>query len=360
MRELDRFLLVRLLQRFMLVLLFLACLFAAAGYALADTPVPSAMHDALQAKGPQSAHIVDLWRVFLWTCTAVFAAILAVLVLALWRSPRADARTPADLRSVNRPEPGARRRVAAASVASALLLVALVAASVFTDRALARLSLVDGVNIEVTAHQFWWTARYPGGSPSDIFVTANEIHVPVGRPVVVQLKSDDVIHSLWVPNLAGKKDLIPGRSALLQFRADQPGVYRGQCAEFCGYQHALMGLLVIAEPPAQFDAWVQAQRQGAAEPADAAGQRGKQLFQSVSCAMCHAIQGTLANGQHAPDLTHLASRQTLAAGTLPNTPVQLAAWIKDPQKHKPGTNMPATPLSQPDLDALVAYLGSLK
>jgi cytochrome c oxidase subunit 2 len=328
--------------------------------ALAATPTPDAPHDALHAMGPQAAHIVDLWRIFLVICTLVFAAILSVLLYAIWRAPRSGADTPPDLALAHAPEKGPRRSVIAAVAGSTLLLVVLVAASVFTDRALARLSLVNAVTIEVTAHQWWWTVRYLNGGPSDHFETANEIHVPVGRPVVVRLKSDDVIHSLWVPSLAGKKDLIPGRTSLMTFRADKAGVYRGQCAEFCGFQHALMGLLVIAEEPAQFEAWAQSQRAPAAEPVDATAQRGKSLFQSVSCAMCHTIQGTLAQGQHAPPLTHIASQQTLAAGTLANTPENLASWIADPQKHKPGTNMPATPLSQEDLQAIVAYLGSLK
>lgn len=349
-----------LLQRFAVGLLLIFCVLAAAGHALAATPTPQAVHNALHAMGPQAAHVVDLWRVFLVVCTAVFAAVLVVLLLALWRSPRSDATTPPDLSSVNRAEHRPRRTVAAATAASALLLVGLVVASVFTDRALAKLPLADAVNIEVTAHQWWWTARYTSGAPSDTFVTANEIHVPVGRPVVVQLKASDVIHSLWIPNLAGKKDLIPGRSALLQFRADRPGTYRGQCAEFCGLQHALMGLLVVAHPPAQFDAWVQAQRSPAVEPQSPQARRGREVFLTRTCAMCHAILGTPANGQQGPDLTHLASRQTLAAGTLPNTPDQLAAWISDPQKHKPGTNMPATQLSNEELGALVAYLGSLQ
>lgn len=344
----------------LLWLLMLLCFTSLADFAMAATPVPQAMHDALDAMGPQDVHFVDLWHVFLAACTAVFAAILLALLYVLWRTPRSGSATPPDLTLVNQPEPGPRRHVTRAAIASALALVALVVASVFTDRALARLSLTDAVNIEVTAHQWWWTARYVGGGPSDIFVTANELHVPVGRPVVVSLKADDVIHSLWLPNLGGKKDLIPGRSALMQFRADKPGIFRGQCAEFCGLQHALMGLLVIAEPPAQYEAWVQGQRAPAAEPQGAQAVRGKELFQSASCAMCHAIQGTVANAQHAPDLTHVASRQTLAAGTLPNTAQDLASWIRDPQKHKPGTNMPATPLSTEDLAALVAYLGGLK
>jgi cytochrome c oxidase subunit II len=147
---------------------------------------------------------------------------------------------------------------------------------------------------------------------------------------------------------------------VLTLRADQPGVYRGQCAEFCGFQHALMAFTVVAQSQADFDAWRKAQLAPAAEPTDVTAQRGKSLFQAVSCAMCHTVQGTLANAHKAPDLTHVASRQTLAAGTLANTPENLASWISDPQKHKPGTNMPATPLSKEDLAAIVAYLGSLK
>jgi cytochrome c oxidase subunit 2 len=336
------------------------CLTSLAQYAMAATPVPQAPHDALHAMGPQAAHIVDLWRIFLWTCALVFGAILAALIHVIRRRPRTGAAATPDLSTVNQPEPRVRRHVTTSVVAASLLLFALVLASVFTDRALARMSLANAVNIEVTAHQWWWTARYLDGGTADTFVTANEIHVPVGRPVIVQLKADDVIHSLWVPSLAGKQDLSPGRSATMRFRADQPGVFRGQCAEYCGFQHALMGLLVIAEPPARYEAWVQAQRAPAPQPVDAKAIRGQQLFQSTSCAMCHAIGGTLANAQHAPDLTHLAGRATLAAGTLPNTPADLASWIRDPQKHKPGTNMPATPISNDDLDALVAYLGSLK
>lgn len=342
------------------LLVFAAASLLAAWPALGATPLPQAPHSSLQAMGPQAGHIVDLWRVFLATCTAVFLAVLAALLYTLWRRPRAGADTPPDLSRVNEPEPGPRRYVTGAVVLSTLGLVMLIAASVFTDRALARLPLADAVNIEVTAHQWWWTVRYVGGEPPDTFETANEIHIPVGRPVVVKLKADDVIHSLWVPNLAGKKDLVPGRTAIMQLRADKPGVYRGQCAEFCGFQHALMGLAVTAEPPAQYEAWQQAQRSPAAPPADARARHGKAVFESVSCAMCHSIQGTSAQGRRAPDLTHLASRHTLAAGTLPNTPQALADWIADPQRHKPGTHMPTIPMSVEDRDALVAYLGSLK
>jgi cytochrome c oxidase subunit 2 len=250
--------------------------------------------------------------------------------------------------------------VTTAVVLAILGLLVLLAASVFTDRALARLSLANAVNIEITANQFWWDVRYKEGSVHETFETANEIHVPVGRPVLVTLHGGDVIHSLWIPSLAGKRDLIPGRTATVQIQADQPGLYRGQCAEFCGFQHAYMGLDVQAHPEAEYDAWRQQQLQPAAEPTDATARHGKELFQSVSCAMCHAIQGTLAQGKRAPDLTHVASRRTIAAGTLPMNPGNLAAWIADPQKIKPGVNMPATPLSNDDLAAIVAYLGTLK
>ena len=350
--------------------LFLRCLLAIAlvfvlmsvtNFAFAATPIDT-VHDALHAMGPQAKHFADLWNVFLAACTVVFIVIVVAVWLAIRRAPRALDTTPPDLSTVNRLEPGPKRHVTVAVAISGLALVALIVASVFTDRALARLDLGNAVHIEVTGHQWWWTARYLDGEDTHaIFATANEIHIPVGRPVIIQLKADDVIHSLWVPNLAGKKDLIPGRTALLELRADQPGIYRGQCAEFCGLEHALMGLYVIAEPSAQFDAWANAQRQPATPPSDAKAQRGMQVFQSVSCAMCHSVEGAnFAGAQHAPDLTHVAGRQTLAAGTLKNTPENLAAWIRDPQSFKPGTNMPATTLSHEDLDAIVAYLEGLK
>jgi cytochrome c oxidase subunit II len=184
--------------------------------------------------------------------------------------------------------------------------------------------------------------------------------VPVGKTVLLRLRADDVIHSFWVPNLAGKKDLIPGREATLRLKADKEGVFRGQCAEFCGLQHAKMAFLVIAEPPEKYEAWAAAQRNPAHEPRSAQEKRGRELFVTGRCAMCHAIQGTAANARRAPDLTHLSSRKTLAAGMLPNTLGHLAGWILDPQGIKPGVNMPANPMPADDLYALLAYLGTLK
>jgi cytochrome c oxidase subunit II len=163
-----------------------------------------------------------------------------------------------------------------------------------------------------------------------------------------------------VPNLAGKKDLIPGRDATLTLRADKPGTYRGQCAEYCGAQHAKMAFLVIADPPEQYEAWAAAERRPAREPSEAQQRRGRDLFVNGRCGMCHAVQGTTAAARYGPDLTHFASRQTLAAGMLPNTLGYLAGWILDPQSIKPGANMPANPMQPPELHALLAYLGTLK
>jgi cytochrome c oxidase subunit II len=318
------------------------------------------LHDALNAMGPQASHIAQLWNIFLVITGVVYIAVLAALFLAVRRAPRIHAPEPPDLSTVNVPEPRLTRPVTMAVVASVVLLFVLLAASVFTDRALARLPLKRAINIEVTGHQWWWTVTYKNGPVSETFETANEIHVPVGQPVLIELKSDDVIHSLWVPSLAGKRDLIPGRTATIAFQADHPGIYRGQCAEFCGFQHAFMAFEVQAHTPAEFEQWRQAQLKPAAEPSDPQARRGKQLFQSIQCAMCHAVQGTIAQAHRAPDLTHLASRRTIAAGALPNTPSNLASWITDPHQHKPGVNMPANRMSSEDLAALVAYLGTLK
>jgi cytochrome c oxidase subunit 2 len=229
----------------------------------------------------------------------------------------------------------------------------------FTGRALSSYSGADALQIDVIGHQFWWEVTYPDVLASNQFTTANEIHIPVGRPVVLNLTSNDVIHSFWVPELHGKRDLIPAYGNKLTLRADRPGTYLGQCAEFCGYQHAKMRIVVIAEAPEQFAAWQNAQRQSARPPSNAAETRGQQVFLALSCLMCHTVQGTPAGGKVAPDLTHLASRNTIGAGILPNTREHLAAWILDPQVSKPGNKMPPNPMSSEDLQALLAYLGSL-
>jgi cytochrome c oxidase subunit 2 len=316
--------------------------------------------NALLPSGVQAGHIYDLWLIMLWTCTAVFVAILAAFGLALWRAPRATETTPPDTAVIRAAEPRLTRAVVIGTTLSIIGLLGLLVASVMTDRALANLPLKDGVVIQVGGQQWWWQVTYYPDDPTRAFDTANELHIPVGRPVLLKLQSPDVIHSFWVPNLTGKKDLIPGHTLTLQLRADKPGIYRGQCAEFCGYQHAKMGFLVIAEDAQQYEQWVQAQREPAKQPVDDIQKRGQQVFLSSPCVMCHAVQGTSANAKTAPDLTHLASRQTIAAGVLPNTKGHLAGWIMNPQQIKPGANMPAIGLQPADLQALLAYLESLE
>jgi cytochrome c oxidase subunit 2 len=300
--------------------------------------------DMLSPAGPQAERILDLWWVTLAICTLVFITVLIALAIALWKKPSAGR--------------GAHVAVAGAVALSTVLLVALIFLSLGTDRALATLPGDDPLKIELIAHRWWWEARYQDPEPSQSFTTANELHIPVGRTVEFTLKADDVIHSLWVPNLGGKKDLIPGRSATLRLRADKAGVYRGQCAEYCGTQHAKMALLVFADD--DYESWAKQQRASAPEPEDDEAKRGRELFVNGTCAMCHTIQGTAANGRRAPDLTHFASRETLGAGAVPNTRGHLAGWIIDPHGIKPGVNMPAhTTLSGSDLHALLAYLESL-
>jgi len=212
----------------------------------------------------------------------------------------------------------------------------------------------------VIGHQWWWEVKYQDPIPGRIVTTANEIHVPAGRPVLLQLSSVDVIHSFWVPSLHGKRDLIPGHPSSLWIEADRPGTYRGFCAEFCGHQHAHMGLLVIADSPDRYAAWYAAQLETPPPPVDPLAQRGRQVVESAPCALCHTVQGSQASASLGPDLTHLGSRRTLAAATLPNTPENLGRWIVDPQTIKPGNPMPANRLSAEDLRAAVAYLESLR
>ena len=318
------------------------------------------LHDVQLPAGVQARAIVELWWWLLPICTLVFVAVMVALALAMRRAPRVAQDATPDVSSLWQREPRVVRTVWVAIAVSIVLLLVLLAASVLTDRAIAQLPLADALHIELTGYQWWWEARYDDADPSRIFTTANELHVPVGRPVIVSLAGADVIHSFWVPSLHGKKDLIPGRDATVSFRADRPGIYRGQCAEFCGYQHAHMVLYVVADAPDVYAQWAAQQREPAAAPVTPLQVRGRDLFVSRSCAMCHAIAGTTAQARNAPDLTHVASRMTIGAGTLGNTPITRAAWILDPQQFKPGANMPAQSFAPEELAALNSYLGSLK
>ena len=212
----------------------------------------------------------------------------------------------------------------------------------------------ESLAVEVVGHQWWGEVRYPSLG----ITTANELHLPAGRPVSLSLKSADVIHSFWSPQLGGKRDLIPGRVNSLTFTVDAPGEYPGQCAEFCGVSHANMRLTVIAQSPADFEAWTK-RVTAAPVPPSAQTAKGLQAFMAAGCVACHAIQG-VAFGVIGPNLTHVGSRRTLAGGILQNTPQDLARWLQDPPRIKPGVLMPKLPLTDEQITALVAYLGSLK
>jgi cytochrome c oxidase subunit 2 len=216
-----------------------------------------------------------------------------------------------------------------------------------------------GLTIEVDASQWWWAVHYRNPDARADFTTANEIHIPIGVPVRFELNSRDVIHSFWIPKLGGKTDVIPGQTNVTWLQADQPGIYRGQCATFCGAEHARMALYVIAQTPRDFHAWQMAQLADAVAPATPLARQGQQTFQA-HCAACHTIRGTDAGGQIGPDLSHLMTRHTLAAGLLPNTPGHLAGWIMNPQTLKPGNRMPDQTLSSTQLAAVVTYLQTLQ
>jgi cytochrome c oxidase subunit II len=212
------------------------------------------------------------------------------------------------------------------------------------------------MTIEVVGHQWFWEVRYPGTAA----VTANEIHIPVGTRVNVVARTADVIHSFWVPQLNRKIDMIPGHPNRVLLEADRPGRFRGQCAEFCGAQHAHMGMYVFADPPGRFRAWLDAQAAGRRQPSGAEERRGERVFLDEACASCHTIRGTDARGTVGPDLTHLGSRSTIAALALPNRPAELGRWIRDPQHVKPGNRMPITQIAPPDMNPLLAYLETLE
>jgi cytochrome c oxidase subunit II len=308
---------------------------------------------ALAPAGPGAARIADLW----WLMLGVTGAGAAIAIGALvWAALRRRARD----REAAPPSPGEDRVILILGGAvPAAILLGLLVASFRVGAQVAHPPGEPAVTIDVIGHQFWWEVRYPDHG----VVTANEIHVPAGAPVRLRLTSADVIHSFWVPELHGKMDLLPGKLNEFWIQADAPGVYRGQCAEFCGVQHALMALLVVAEPPGEFDAWLAGQRRLQEPPDDPVLRRGLEVFVEARCVACHAVRGVtppLATGQVGPDLTHLASRRTLGAAILENNRGNLAGWILDPQPLKPGNRMPASPLEPDELHALLAWLETLR
>jgi cytochrome c oxidase subunit 2 len=330
----------------------------ALGAAITAHAAVSGSHSALEPAGPQAADLFSLTSLLTWVCVAVFVTVMAFLLMALVR------RRP-DLPDREEIPVAARRRFTAFVTVglglTALVLFGFLIAALRTDR---RMAAAEGgpdvVTIRITGKQWWWEIQYEDNEPSSVFTTANEIHIPVGRPIHLKLQTADVIHSLWIPSLQGKKDMIPGRENNLWLTVDRPGEYAGQCAEFCGLQHAHMSLLVVAEPNEQFEAWKNQQRASAASPPTDSARRGRDVFLGSTCVMCHAVQGTPAGSRAGPDLTHLASRRTLGAASLPNNRDNLTAWVLDPASVKPGTRMPSHKFSPDDLHALLDYLEALK
>lgn len=317
--------------------------------------------DVLAPAGPQAAGIARWFWISFWLAVAVFVVFSALLAVGLRRAHGRARRGEANELS----DRAATRLVAwGGLVIPAVILLVLLVLSGVTDRgisALGRGAGADPLTIRVTGHQFWWELEYlDPRNPHRTFTTANELHVPAGRPVRLLLESADVVHSFWVPNLHGKTDLVPGRTNDIVLQADTAGIYRGQCAEFCGVQHAKMAMLLVAHPERDFAAWWERQLRPHAPPADPALQRGQQVFMGNGCAVCHSIRGTEARGRVAPDLTYLGDRLTLAAGTLGNTRGHLMGWIANPQGIKPGTRMPAVPLGGQELQLLADYLHSLR
>lgn len=315
------------------------------------------------ASGSNAAHIQELAIFFGILLGVVFLFVVGLALLSLRRRHRGVRQEP--LEGSHQPsaltESRLRISVGIATGTTVLILFGLTIVSVSVGKIVSASVAPSGsLTIEVTGTQWWWKVRYTSDDPSRILQTANEIHIPVGRPIAIRGNSEDVIHSFWVPNLQGKRDLIPGRPTLEWLQADRPGEYRGQCAEFCGIQHAHMAFWVIAEPANQFNAWMDHQLQPAAEPVDDEAIRGQGIFLKSACILCHAIRGTTAAAQVGPDLTHFGSRKTIAAGTLANTKGNLAGWIADPQNIKPGNHMATVALQPAEMQRLIDYLESLK
>jgi cytochrome c oxidase subunit II len=317
--------------------------------ALSGWPPP-----VLDPHGPFSNTVTTLAWVLIALVTVIFVLVCAAMWVALYGSDELRARL------------GGERVVKwFGLVVPAGVLFVLLA---WGTTMVAGMTTIQGdeLRMRVSGNLYWWRVSYLDAAGQELHADANELHIPVGRPVVVDMVSEDVIHSFWVPRLGGKMDMIPGRTNRLKLQADKAGVYGGQCAEFCGGAHSLMGFVVVAHELADWQRWqaarlARSRASAAVVPVSAEVLRGRQLFNEVGCAACHRIAGTAAQGLSGPDLTHVGSRQSLGAGILPNTRGTLTGWIGDSQSIKPNNRMPAyRSLPAAELTALAAYMESLK
>ncbi len=302
---------------------------------------------ALDPAGPAAAAIADLWWVMFAVSVVVFVGVMVALAIAL-RGRRV---------SVDRGDELGRRLVAVGgALIPGIIVLGLMIYNTYITVKLEEPPSPPVMTIDVESHQWWWDVHYPDYD----FTTANEIHIPAGQSVLLQLHSHDVIHAFWVPELHGKRDMMPDFRGEFWLQADEPGTYRGQCAEFCGLQHAKMLFLVIAHEPDEFQSWLQEREAPRPEITDPQALRGQQVFLDEGCAACHTVRDTEFTGTVGPDLSNIASRRELGAGTLPNTPGNLAAWIIDSQQFKPGNRMPPSPMPGEDLRDLLTYLENLR
>jgi cytochrome c oxidase subunit 2 len=311
--------------------------------------------DTLHPEGPIAKKQAGLFWLVTWIAIAVFILVEGLLVVAMWRFRHRPGRgVPTQIH-------GNRRLEIAWTLAPALILAGIAVPTVGTIFELARRPTGNVLEVTVTGNQWWWEVEYPDLG----VITANEIHIPINQPVDVSITSDDVVHSFWVPQLAGKQDLEPGRTNHLTIEAPRVGVYLGQCAEFCGASHANMRFRVIANSPADFDAWAEAQKAPPAAPGPGSPADGESLFSegkfagNLSCTACHSVDPTLA-GNVGPNLAHFASRTTFAGAILDNDTDTLRSWLDDPRALKPGADMPDLGLTPQQINDLIAYLQSLE
>jgi cytochrome c oxidase subunit II len=308
------------------------------------------IQSALEPAGPIAREIAALWWWMAGVGALVFVLVLVALLYAVFRRPERRWRVD--------PE---RLILGGGIVLPVVVLSVLLPFGVIVGSGVSDQRDDETLTIRVRGYQWWWDVEYGEGTPGGGFTTANELYLPVGQKVELILTAADVIHSLWLPRLAGKLDLIPGRTNRLMIEADTPGIFRGQCAEFCGIAHTKMAFIAVAVPPQRFAEWAEAQRAVAAAPQDEPARRGAALFAAAGCALCHTIRGTLAWGRAGPDLTHVGSRLTIGAGTLDTTRDNFALWIAHNDAFKPGNRMPDfADLDQEAREALAAYLESLE
>ena len=333
----------------------IVCLFGFLGSALGQS-TPSSSTSIFAPLSTPADSIFHLSRLVLGITAGIFAVVFSLLVYVIvkFRSrEKFDLREPAQVYGSNRVE-------LAWTVVPCLIVIVLFLATARIVHGVQDAQRPPGtIDVTVIGHQFWWEFRYPSLG----VVTANELHVPVSdpanpTPTFIHLLSADTDHSFWVPRLAGKTDLIPNHPNEMWIDPHQPGLYLGQCAQYCGVQHAKMLLRVYVQPREDFDSWIKEQSQPAVTNDSVA--EGRRIFESTACINCHTVSGTVANGRFGPDLTHLMSRDTLASGIVQNTPEQLQQWVKNPDMFKPGSKMPAMQLSDHDLDAVTAYLATLR